>query len=75
MQLGLAFWSAKTLLSAVELGVFSELARQALDALALQAPPGLHPRNARGFLRRLSHWLCWIGRMDIMLIHPKPICF
>ena len=27
LQLGLAFWGSKTLLSAVELGVFSELAR------------------------------------------------
>ena len=32
MQLGTAFWASKTLLSAVELGVFSELAQAgALD--------------------------------------------
>jgi hypothetical protein len=30
MQLGMAFWGSKTLLSAVELEIFSELARQPL---------------------------------------------
>jgi hypothetical protein len=28
MQLGLGFWASKTLLSAVELGLFTELARR-----------------------------------------------
>jgi hypothetical protein len=32
MKLGMAFWGSKTLLSAVELEVFTELARQPLDA-------------------------------------------
>ena len=31
MQLGLGFWGAKTLLSAVELGVFTELAKGPMD--------------------------------------------
>ena len=36
MQLGFAFWGSKTLLSAVELGIFSELAdADALDGEAL----------------------------------------
>lgn len=53
MQLGLGFWSAKTLLSAVELGLFSELAGGAATAEALQRRLGLHPRGARDFLDAL----------------------
>jgi hypothetical protein len=49
MQLGMAFWGSKTLLSAVELEIFSELARQPLDAVTLQTRLGLHPRSARDF--------------------------
>jgi hypothetical protein len=49
MQLGLGFWSSKTLLSAVELGVFAELAQGALDAKTLTQRLGLHPRGARDF--------------------------
>lgn len=37
MQLGFGFWGAKTLLSAVELGLFSELATGPLDAETLRA--------------------------------------
>ena len=53
MQLGLGFWGAKTLLSAVELGLFSELARGPATADALRARLGLHPRAARDFLDAL----------------------
>jgi hypothetical protein len=53
MQLGMAFWGSKTLLSAVELGVFSELAKESLDAQALQSRLGLHPRSARDFFDAL----------------------
>lgn len=53
MQLGMAFWGSKTLLSAVELNVFTELARQPLDAPTLQSRLGLHPRSARDFFDAL----------------------
>jgi O-methyltransferase domain/Dimerisation domain len=54
MQLGLGFWGSKTLLSAVELGVFSELAGgQALDADALRERLGLHARSAGDFFDAL----------------------
>ncbi|MGH3720771.1 MAG: methyltransferase [Pseudonocardiaceae bacterium] len=54
MQLGTAFWGSKTLLSAVELGVFSELAGVgALDAEALRERLGLHSRGARDFFDAL----------------------
>ncbi len=53
MQLGMAFWGSKTLLSAVELEVFTELARQPLNADTLQTRLGLHPRSARDFFDAL----------------------
>jgi precorrin-6B methylase 2 len=54
MQLGLAFWGSKTLLSAVELGVFSELAGAgALEGEALRERLGLHPRSATDFFDAL----------------------
>lgn len=53
LQLGLAFWGSKTLLSAVELGVFSELADGALTADELGSRLGLHPRARRDFLDAL----------------------
>ncbi len=54
LQLGLGFWGSKTLLSAVELGLFTELARKSLDAVALTKRLGLHPRSARDCLRRIG---------------------
>jgi len=54
LQLGFAFWGSKTLLSAIELGVFSELADGgALDGQALRARLALHPRSARDFFDAL----------------------
>src|SRR5579863_5391355 len=53
LQLGLGFWGPRTLLSAVELGVFSALASGALDETALSKRLGLHPRAARDFLDSL----------------------
>src|SRR6059036_3302437 len=53
MQIGMAFWGSKALLSAVELGVFTELAKQPLDAEGLRQRLGLHPRSARDFFDAL----------------------
>ena len=53
LQLGFAFWGSKTLLSAVELGVFSELAEQPLTADQLRERLQLHPRSARDFFDAL----------------------
>ena len=53
MYLGTAFWGSKTLLSAAELGVFTELAKQPLNAEALRERLGLHPRSARDFFDAL----------------------
>jgi hypothetical protein len=54
LQLGFAFWGSKTLLSAVELGVFSELADAGpLDADALRDRLGVHARSAADFFDAL----------------------
>ena len=53
LELGFGFWGAKTLLSAVELGVFSELAKGAQDGEALRERLNLHPRSARDFFDAL----------------------
>ncbi len=53
MQTGLGFWPSKTLLSAIELGVFTELARGPESFAALSGRLGLHPRSALDFLDTL----------------------
>jgi hypothetical protein len=53
MQVGLGFWASKTLLSAVEMELFTELAKHPEDLEALQARLGLHPRSSRDFLDAL----------------------
>jgi hypothetical protein len=53
LQTGLAFWASKTLLSAIEMGVFTELAHGAERFETLHARLGLHPRSARDFLDTL----------------------
>ena len=53
LQTGMAFWASKTLLSAVEMGVFTELARGPETFDALSGRLGLHPRSARDFLDAL----------------------
>lgn len=53
MQVGFGFWASKTLLSAVELGVFSALAESPADLPTLQRKLALHQRSARDFLDAL----------------------
>jgi hypothetical protein len=53
MQVGTGFWPSKTLLSAVELDVFSTLAAAPADLPTLQRKLALHPRSARDFLDAL----------------------
>ena len=53
LQLGLGFWSSKTLLTAVELSVFTELGQGPLDAESLRARLNLHARGARDFFDAL----------------------
>jgi SAM-dependent methyltransferase len=53
MQVGFGFWPAKTLLTAVSLGVFTELAKGACGGEMLRGRLGLHPRSARDFFDAL----------------------
>ena len=53
LQTGMAFWASKALLSAVEMEVFTELAKHPQALESLQGRLGLHPRSARDFLDAL----------------------
>jgi hypothetical protein len=53
LQVGLGFWASKVLLSAVEIGLFTELAKRPEPLDELQRRLGLHPRSARDFLDSL----------------------
>ena len=81
MQVGLGFWASKTLLSAVEMGVFTELARGPEELNALAGRVGLHPRAARdfldalvalGFLHRSQGHYCNAPDSDLFLDRNKP---
>src|SRR5262249_24133844 len=53
IQIGMGFWPAKTLLSAVELDLFTVLGDKALTARQLQNALELHPRGVADFLDTL----------------------
>ena len=53
LEMGLAFWPSKTLLTAIELGVFTELAKVPLTADQLRQRIGIHERSARDFFDTL----------------------
>jgi precorrin-6B methylase 2 len=53
LQTGLGFWASKTLLSAVELGVFTELAQRPQSLAELSQRLALHSRSAADFLDAL----------------------
>lgn len=81
MQVGLGFWASKTLLSAVEMELFTELARHPEDLQTLTGRLGLHPRSARdfcdalvalGFLERIDEKYCNTPSTDFFLDKRKP---
>jgi hypothetical protein len=53
LELGLGFWGSKTLLSAIELALFTELAKGALEGETLARRVGVHARAAKDFLDAL----------------------
>jgi hypothetical protein len=53
MEVGMGFWPAKTLLSAVELRLFTELGAQSMTAGELRSAFGLHQRAVPDFLDAL----------------------
>ena len=81
LQTGMAFWASKTLLSAVEMGVFTALSRGPESFDSLSARLGLHPRSARdfldalvalGFLERNSDVYANTPETDLFLDRNKP---
>lgn len=72
MQVGLGFWASKTLLSAIEMELFTELAKHPEDLQTLQARLGLHPRSARDFFDALVA-LGFLRRAD-GIYHNTPDC-
>ena len=63
IEVGLGFWGSKTLLSAIEMELFTELGKHPDDLETLQARLGLHPRSARDFLDALVA-LGFLQRID-----------
>ncbi len=81
LQIGLGFWASKTLLSAVEMELFTELAKHPQDLESLQGRLGLHPRSARdffdalvalGFLERRDNLYTNTSSADFFLDKRKP---
>ncbi|MBV8816533.1 MAG: hypothetical protein JO271_18755 [Verrucomicrobia bacterium] len=80
MQSGFGFWSSKTLLSAIELGLFTELAKGPQDGESLRSRLELHPRGARdffdalvslGMLERQNGWYANTSESDLFLDRAK----
>jgi len=63
LQVGLGFWASKTLLSAIEMELFTELAKHPEDLKTLRGRLGLHPRSAHDFLDTLVA-LGFLGRAN-----------
>ena len=53
LQTAFAFWNAKVLLTAVELGLFTKLGNQQMTGAQLGAALGLHPRGTSDFFDAL----------------------
>lgn len=53
LQVGFGFWASKTLLTAVEMGVFTHLAQEPGDLHSVSQRLQLHSRSARDFLDTL----------------------
>ena len=81
LQTGLAFWASKTLLSAIEMGLFTELAHGPEGFESLSGRLGLHQRSARdfldtlvalGFLERTGDSYANAPETDLFLDRKKP---
>ncbi len=81
LQVGLGFWPSKILLSAVEMEVFTDLAKGPQTLESIRARHGLHPRAARdfldalvalGFLRRANGEYSNTPETDLFLDKQKP---
>ena len=74
-HIGFGFWASKVLLSAVELGLFTELAKGPADLATVSQRLGLHDRSARDFLDALVALNCSIGRMATTATPRRRLSF
>lgn len=81
LQIGFGFWASKTLISAVEMEVFTELAKGPEDLDTLSGRLGIHLRSARdffdalvalGFLERYNGKYSNTASSDVFLDKHKP---
>jgi hypothetical protein len=72
VKVGLGFWASKTLLSAVEMELFTLLAKQPGTLEKLQGQLGLHPRGARDFLDALVA-LGFLERKDGVYLNTPAV--
>jgi len=81
MQVCFGFWGSKVLFSAIEMEVFTELAKRAENLETLQGRLGIHPRAGRdffdslvamGFLRRTEGKYSNTAASDLYLDRHKP---
>lgn len=81
MRIGLGFWASKTLLSAIGMGLFTELSNGPLSARDLAGRLGLHSRSARdffdallslGFLERDDDLYRNTAESDLFLVRTRP---
>lgn len=74
LSVGTGFMAAKTLLSAVELGVFTQLAIRPGTLAELETRLGLHPRASRDFLDALVA-LGFLDRSDGVYANTPPAAY
>lgn len=75
LQTGMAFWASKTLLSAIEMGIFSELSDGPEPFDSLSGRLGLHPRSARDFLDTLVALGFLMRNADVYANTPETDLF
>ena len=71
MNVGLGFWGSKTLLSAIELELFTHLASAPLPSESLREKLGLHPRSARDFFDALVAMGFLLREQDLYRNSPE----
>jgi len=77
MQVGMGFFASKTLLSAVELGLFTELAKQPMTGAEIVRTLGLNPRAVPDFpdaLVALKFHVRVTDRTRTIPIRPRVPC-
>ena len=75
LRTGMGFFASKAVLSAVEMEVFTELAKGPETLETLTGRLGLHPRSSRDFLDTLVALNFWNVKTVAMRMRPQVISF